>query len=228
MAEGYGKMVLGYFGKTPAAPDPEVVKIAAEQLKLEPTTESPLAINDRNPKKGIKAATELLQSNGLPVNDENIFIAAACGEKGIMFLKGNGKTNIRYKPTEKPAEKTNASGKYKVSVDGANYDVAVNGNNIVVNGKSYNIGVVSDETDAKTTPAATNGAAEKVLAKMPGIVTKISAPAGTAVAQGQAVMIVEVMKMENEIKAPKSGTIKSVAVKQGDQVKTGDVLFEIA
>ena len=227
VAEGYGKMVLGYFGKTPAAPDPEIVKIASEQLKLEPTTESPLAINDRNPKKGIKAATELLKTNNLPVSDENIFIAAACGEKGIMFLKGNGKTNIRYKPTEKPSEKTNASGKYKVSVDGTNYDVAVNGDSVVVNGKSYNIGIVSDKTETNAVATA-GGSAEKVLAKMPGIVTKISAPAGTSVVQGQAVMIVEVMKMENEIKAPKSGTVKSVAVKQGDQVKTGDVLFEIA
>ncbi|MGE5671646.1 MAG: biotin attachment protein, partial [Fibrobacterota bacterium] len=64
IAEGYGKMVLGYFGKTPVAPDAEVVAIAKEQLKLEPTTESPLAINDRNPKKGIPAATKMLTDAG--------------------------------------------------------------------------------------------------------------------------------------------------------------------
>ena len=48
--EGYGKMVLGYFGKTPVTPDAEVIKIP-EQLKLEPTTENPLDINDRNSKR---------------------------------------------------------------------------------------------------------------------------------------------------------------------------------
>ena len=51
IAEGYGKMVLGYFGKTPVAPDKKVVQIASEQLGLEPTKESVLSINDKNPKK---------------------------------------------------------------------------------------------------------------------------------------------------------------------------------
>ena len=53
---GYGKMVLGYFGKTPVPPDPQVVKWASEQLNLEPTTKSVVEINDANPKLGIKAA----------------------------------------------------------------------------------------------------------------------------------------------------------------------------
>ena len=48
---GYGRMVLGYFGKTPVAPDEEIVKLASEKLKLEPTTENPLDIADRDEKK---------------------------------------------------------------------------------------------------------------------------------------------------------------------------------
>ena len=54
---GYGKMVLGYFGKTPSAPDPEIVKLAEEQLKLAPTTEDPRALNDKDPEKGFDAST---------------------------------------------------------------------------------------------------------------------------------------------------------------------------
>ena len=88
IADGYGKMVLGYFGRTPAEPDPEIVRIASEQLKLEPTTRSPLDINDENPAKGRKAAVAMLEANDLPITDENIFIAASCSEKGIRFLKG--------------------------------------------------------------------------------------------------------------------------------------------
>ena len=53
IAEGYGKMVLGYFGKTPKQPDKEVIKIASEQLGLEPTTQSPRLLNDKDPKKAL-------------------------------------------------------------------------------------------------------------------------------------------------------------------------------
>jgi pyruvate carboxylase subunit B len=95
IAEGYGKMVLGYFGKTPVRPDPAIVALAREQLKLEPTTESPLAINDRDQSKGIPAAKKTLEAEGLPVTDENIFIAACCTDKGIAFLKGQGTVGVR-------------------------------------------------------------------------------------------------------------------------------------
>ncbi|MBF0443921.1 MAG: biotin attachment protein, partial [Oligoflexales bacterium] len=95
MCDTYGQMVLGYFGKTPVPPDPEVMKIAEEQLKIKRTTESPLEINDRDPGKGIKAATGILEAAGLPVTDENIFIAATCKEKGIAFLKGEAKVSVR-------------------------------------------------------------------------------------------------------------------------------------
>ncbi|RXJ88434.1 biotin attachment protein, partial [Arcobacter sp. CECT 8983] len=54
IAPGYGKMVLGYFGKTPVEPDEEIVKLASEKLKLEPTKENPLDIADRDEKKTFK------------------------------------------------------------------------------------------------------------------------------------------------------------------------------
>jgi pyruvate/oxaloacetate carboxyltransferase len=56
IAEGYGKMVLGYFGKTPVAPDAEVVKIAQEQLGMDPTDRLVVDINDENPNLGVEAA----------------------------------------------------------------------------------------------------------------------------------------------------------------------------
>ena len=95
IAEGYGKMVLGYFGRTPVEPDPEIVKLAQDELKLEPTTEIPVDINDRDSSKGVEAAKKLLQEAALPVDDENIFIAATCKEKGIQFLKGEAQIGVR-------------------------------------------------------------------------------------------------------------------------------------
>lgn len=98
ISEGYGKMVLGYFGKTPVAPDPEVVKIASQQLGLEPTELTPLEINDKDPKKGIEAAKKMLTEGGITDHsDENIFIAATCGAKGIQFLKGEATIGVRKK-----------------------------------------------------------------------------------------------------------------------------------
>ena len=101
IAEGYGKMVLGYFGRTPVAPDPEIVKIASDQLRLEPTTEDPRAINDRNPNKGTEAARKKLAEAGISdLSEENLFIVATCKEKGIQFLKGEATINVPYKKKE--------------------------------------------------------------------------------------------------------------------------------
>ena len=97
ITDGYGKMVLGYFGQTPARPDEEVIRLASEQLGLEPTTEDVHDINDRNPELGIVYNKALLEKANLPQTEENIFIAATCGAKGIAFLKGECTNGIRYK-----------------------------------------------------------------------------------------------------------------------------------
>ena len=94
IAPGYGKMVLGYFGRTPIAPDPEIVKAASEQLNLEPTTKTVLEINDADPRKSLDYFKKMLTDKGLPLTDENVFIAAACQEKGIQFLEGKATLGI--------------------------------------------------------------------------------------------------------------------------------------
>ena len=83
-AEGYGKMVLGYFGRTPVPPDPEIVELARKQLGREVTTDNPREINDADPSKGIGPATKLLQDNNLPVSDETVFIAAALDQSRLV------------------------------------------------------------------------------------------------------------------------------------------------
>jgi pyruvate carboxylase subunit B len=88
IADGYGKMVLGYFGKTPEEPDPEVVRLAIAQLNLPPATRHPLEINDADPKKSLASARAVLEAEGIPVTEENLFIQAICHEKGLLYLKG--------------------------------------------------------------------------------------------------------------------------------------------
>lgn len=228
IAEGYGKMVLGYFGKTPCEPDPEVVKIASEQLKLEPTTENVMDINDRDPKKGLKAAKTRLEEEGIETTDENVFIVATCGEKGVTFLKGEARVNIRLKEDEKPAEAGKASSgsdSYKITLDGKSYNVSLNGKQATVNGKSYNFDVADGESQSAST--ASSGKTESIEAKMPGVVIKILAEEGEEIEAGQSVMILEAMKMETELKSAVTGTIAEVNVKVGDQVKAGQVLLTV-
>ncbi|MBR4665652.1 MAG: biotin attachment protein, partial [Lentisphaeria bacterium] len=77
---GYGKMVLGYFGKTPVPPDPEIVKKAGEFMALtelnkpysKPTTKTVLEMNDEDPRKGRAVAEKMLKDAGLPITDENV------------------------------------------------------------------------------------------------------------------------------------------------------------
>ncbi len=130
IADSYGKMVLGYFGKTPVSPDPQVVQIAAEQLNLEPTTEKVLTLNDQDPKKGIAPAKQALQEANLPMTDENIFIAATCKEKGIAFLKGEAPLGIRKKEPEAP----NTAGKLcDVNLESARIVLTVGGKDYSIN-----------------------------------------------------------------------------------------------
>lgn len=223
IAEGYGKMVLGYFGKTPKKPDTEVVKIATEQLGLKPTTQSPRLMNDENPKKGIKPATALLKVNNLPVTDENIFIAATCGEKGITFLKGEAKVAVRYK--EKETCRPASDGDYKITLNGETFVVAVKDNQATVNGETYAF-TLGDQRPAPATPVQP-GSGQDILAPMMGTVTRVKVSVGDKVMKGQTLFLLEVMKMENEIKAPKDGVITSVDVTQGTQVQSGQLLAKV-
>ncbi len=227
---GYGKMVLGYFGKTPVAPDPQLVKWASEQLGLEPTDKPVVELNDANPKLGIAYNTELLKENGLEVTEENIFIAAACGEKGINFLKGDKPMGIRYKEAEKPAAKGGAKA-YTANVSGTNVVVEINAAGDAytakVNGKSFEVKLTEGAAAAAAAPAA-SGAASAMTSPLPGTVTKILVKAGDAVKAGDTVMVIEAMKMETPIAADQDGVVASIDVTVGAVVGEGDALLSIA
>ena len=76
-------------------------------------------------------------------------------------------------------------------------------------------------------PAVT-GAGEKVDSPMPGTILKVNVAAGQTVKEGDLLVVLEAMKMENEIFAPKGGTVSQVLVEKGASVNTGDVLVVIA
>lgn len=223
---GYAKMLLGYFGKTPCEPDPELVKWAEEKTGLMPTTEKVVDLNDKDPEKGLKAAEERLKAAGLPVTDENLFIAAACKDgnvdKGVDFLLGKGTVSVN-KTAGKPAAVSSDSNEYTVTVNGKKYAVAFNGDKATVNGQAYDFDVKAGIEHAH----AAAGSGEEVTAGVPGNVLRIEASEGDSVNEGDVILVLEAMKMEIEIKAPKAGTVQSILVTQGEKVVTGQALVVV-
>lgn len=225
IAEPYGQMVLGYFGKTPVPPDPEIVKIASEQLKLEPTTEPPQERNDADPNKGVEPARKRLEAEGIETSDENIFIVAACGDKGMDFLKGNAEVGVRKveKKDETPAPVSDGPVEYRLTVNGQSVTVAVNGNQAMVNGKTYTVDL-QEQAQGASAPAVQASDAVAVRAQMPGKVIRVLKNVGDPVAQGEAILVLEAMKMEVQITASQAGTIAELPVSVGNQVANGQTL----
>lgn len=226
ITEGYGKMVLGYFGKTPVAPDPEIVKLASEQLGLEPTTKPVLEINDANEKKSIAHHKKTLEENGLPVTDENIFIVATCLDKGIAYLKGEAKLGVRKNdPAAKAAPKAGSSNGMNVTLNGKAYAVKLDGNKATVNGKTYDFSTA--ELNANSAAPASSGSGTKVVSPMNGTIARIVVNQGDSVAADQVLFVIEAMKMEIEVKAPAAGTVGAILLTKGAAVVNGQEVMTL-
>jgi len=117
---------------------------------------------------------------------------------------------------------------------------------ITLNGKSYEMDVelmdgstpVAPVTKAAPAPAPASNVAPKAstpvaaasgstVAPMPGTILKVSVNVGDTVKAGDSIVVLEAMKMENDITAPKDGVVKAIAVTKGQTVAKGDVLFEV-
>jgi len=222
IAPGYGKMVLGYFGKTPVAPDPEIVKIASEKLNLEPTTEKALDLADADETKSLQHAIDELKKEGIEITEENIFIAAACQDKGIAFLKGEGELNVRKISEMKTNEGSSSmgNGNYTVVVDGQKFSVQV-----AEGDADIQVTAVNGESAAASIPSsAPSGDGEDVKALLPGNVWKIVANPGDTITKDSVIMILESMKMEIDVLAPCDGVIQTINVNTNDKVVEGQVL----
>lgn len=112
---------------------------------------------------------------------------------------------------------------YRITVNGTAYDVAV---------EELGAGAAPAATAAPApvaaapAPAAPTAAAGsiEVAAPMPGKILNVKASVGTAVKKGDVILILEAMKMENDVVAPEDGTVASINVSAGDAVEAGDVL----
>lgn len=135
--------------------------------------------------------------------------------------------------------------KFKFTIRGNEYEVHINSfeDNIAevdVNGSIYQVELAGQVKTTKTPklvrskPIATKESKpqpvtglSKVEAPLPGTIFKVNVKEGDSVKKGQTIMIMEAMKMENNILAEKDGVVNKVHVSEGDSVLQGDVLVEI-
>lgn len=213
IADGYGKMVLGYFGKTPVAPDAGIVKLAAEQLNLEPTTQLAIDLADKDESKSLAYIKTLLEKEGLETSEENLFIAGACKEKGIAFLKGEAKVNVR-KLSTMPKPISAEENKFTVSVNGNKYHIELHA------GFDKDVNVKNVQKIPHNESVSENA----IQAGISGNVFKILIKENDEIKKGQTIMILEAMKMEIEVQAQKDGIIGQICVEVGDAVSESDAL----
>ena len=118
---------------------------------------------------------------------------------------------------------------YRITVNGTAYDVAVEELGAGTVPAAAPVAAPAPVAAAPAAAPAASGAegAVKIVAPMPGKILAIKANAGQAVKRGDVVMILEAMKMENEITAPEDGTIAGINVAVGDSVESGDTLASL-
>jgi pyruvate carboxylase subunit B len=240
---GYGKAVLGYFGKTPLPPDAEVVKYASQQLNMPVFDGDPLEAAPKN----IDPAKQALEERNLPVTDENIFLVMAAmvpGKKletneGIRLLAGNPKIDVPLKKKQEvaaPAAVTAAPVVAAPSLTGpitTTCTVEENGakRRFVVTLEPTGVGGVSPAAGAPepiAAAAATDGT--PVFSTFAGFVevVDILVQVGDSVSKGTAVAAVEAMKAKHDIKAPRDGRVSAIHAKIGDEIDSSKPILTIA
>lgn len=232
---GYGRAVLGYFGKTPLSPDSEVIKRASDQLELPVFDGDPLEAAPKN----IEPAKQILKDNGLETNDVNTFLVLAAmvpGKKvevneGLKLLKGNGKIDIPLKKKEAPiklAEEKPAIEKSTIS------GPVVNKCTVEENGtiRTFNITIepiAAANSEKPVIKTETNGGVP-VYSTFSGIVDVVDVlvKPGDRVSKGQVIVQVEAMKAKHDIKASKDGTIQDINIAVGDEIDSSIPMLTIS
>lgn len=229
---GYGRAVLGYFGKTPLSPDPEVVNIAAAELKLPVFEGDPLEAAPKN----IKVAQQALAERKLPVTDRNTFLVLASmvpeknieTNEGIRFLMGNYKIDIPLKKKEEkppaaapvpqvavPAVTGPVTTRCTVDEHGTLRTFLVTVEPVLTPGSA-----AREPAVPHTVTAQTRGNGIAVYSPFDGIVTiaDIMVKVGDTVRARQVVAAVEAMKAKHDIMAPCDGVVESIRGRVGEEI----------
>jgi pyruvate carboxylase subunit B len=241
---GYGKAVLGYFGRTPLPPDPKVVKIAEQQMEMPPIDGDPLEAAPKN----IKPAKEALEERNLEVNDRTTFLVLAAmvpGKKmeineGIRLLMGRPKIDIPLKTTDEEEKKAEAKPKEMPAAVPAYTGPMTTQCVVEENGKRRVFKITLEPAagggenptgsavQAQAVPASSNGT--EVFSSFAGSVevVDIMVKIGDQVTKGQAVAAVEAMKAKHDIKTPVDGKVAGIHVEIGDELDSSKPIMTIS
>jgi biotin carboxyl carrier protein len=161
----------------------------------------------------------LLRLGGL---EQSIELHAS--EPSYRFRLGDGAERIANVESPEPSV-------YSVVLDGRIYDARVeetpSGLIVVIDGYRFAIDVRDPRRWRRKDAARIGEGVQTVSTPMPGKVVRVLVAPGDAVAAGQGLLVVEAMKMQNEMKAPRAGRVLSVTVKEGATVAAGEVLATI-
>jgi oxaloacetate decarboxylase alpha subunit len=184
---------------------PEVEKLTAE-------------LKDKAREHGIVLAKDVI---------DDVLIYALFPQIGLKFLKNRGNPDaFEPAPTGADAPKAKAEAAPASAPSGGPEAYTVK-----VNGQSYQVEVTPAGAIASVTPADGNatakGEGEAVPSPLAGNIFKVTVRPGQKVQQGDVLVIMEAMKMETEVRAPRSGTVANIVVKEGDSVALKDPLLHI-
>ncbi|MEO8028477.1 MAG: biotin/lipoyl-containing protein [Bryobacteraceae bacterium] len=115
-------------------------------------------------------------------------------------------------------------GVYSVLANGRSYDVRMAGQTVHLCGHAIDVEVRDPREWSASNSSAGGQGRQQIVAPMPGKVVRILVAVGDVVEAGQGLIVVEAMKMQNEMKSPKSGTVLEIKTTEGATVAAGDVL----
>jgi len=239
---GFGRAVLGYFGRPPLLSDPDVIKMASEQLDLPIFEGDPLEVAPKN----VGPARKALEERKLEVTDKNTFLVLAAmvpGKKmelneGIRLLEGRPKIDIPLKKKEEPQKAElpvpTVSSSTPVVSGPVTTRCTVKENNI---SRVFEVTIESMDGGASTEPekaeprpaAAASIQGIHIYSTFAGTVdvTDIKVKIGDEVSKGQIVAEVEAMKAQHDIVTSAAGKVNAVHVKIGDEVDSTKPILTI-
>jgi len=162
------------------------------------------------------------------------YITTLDGKEYLIEVVDEHHVSVNGRAQEVDFESVSGQPVYSLILDGKSYESYVyeteEGWQVLTRGRQYNL-TIEDEREKRLRAAAGGGVAESgefhLKAPMPGLVVAIPVNEGDKVEKGQVILILESMKMQNELKSPKAGTVGRIRVKQGEKVEQRQALMSV-
>ncbi len=230
-------ILRGEYGATPAPMNPEIQAMVLEDGE-EPITCRPGDLLQPEMQRLQDELIKIADEKGIKLAEnvvDDVITYAQFPQIGLKFLENRGNPDafepapgsetepvVAAAPATAPAS-AGGQENYHVVVNGKGYDVSV-----APGGAVQNIQAATSPPVAVAPVTAAAGAGEPITSPLAGNIWKIQVREGQVVESGEVVIILEAMKMETEVRASTAGTISAICIKEGDAVKVGDTLIELA